>query len=460
MYYTVTFDVRGHGTAPDVQYIEVLTPSDSLYPGTTLYPMQGMLATRPEDPEAAEYRFLGWFTDSLMTKEWDFESDLVFNNMTLYAGWERVVADWKGNRFSEKYTYRKVAWGTWQEHEAYGFITSGSIEQSTESEKKVTGSFNFEGYELPSVEDLIRVYYSFKDDNGLIAKEPIATLLVSYARLDYVDTLSGVKASGTLEGSSVLSVLEDKKIGLPMTIPRNSNAVYEAEQLILQSGLLTNMEPSAFSLSTDHTFDAGSSYLQIVNWLLTTAGYTEAFPDAYGVVQLKSYASAQQRKDYRTFANNEESIMYPKIEEANEWQTAPNVVRLIYNTDEACIASYAMNVTGSRSSLDAKGGREITYFEEVSDITGVSKANTMKELAESKLMELSCDTEFVKFEHAYVPLTVYDPIRVMYSDMEWTGNADNITIDLSPSTKTQTRVKRVLYENIEINSGAEVYRGG
>ena len=198
----------------------------------------------------------------------------------------------------------------------------------------------------------------------------------------------------------------------------------------------------------------------MVNWLLTTAGYTEAFPDAYGVIQMLSYASSQQRADYTVFANNDESIMYPEIQETNNWQETPNVVRLIYNTDDACVAAWARNETGSRASLDARGGREITYFEEISDLgEGVSKANSLRELAEKTLLEESSDIEYVTFSHAYKPLKVYDPVKVNYADMEWTGNVDDISVDLSPATKTQTKVKRIMAADIEYTSGAQSYRG-
>ena len=460
-YYTLKFDAMGHGTAPDTQYIPVLVPAASLYPSATLYPSNGALATDPGELTEDGFRFEGWYMDTTFTQKWNFASDIVTRSMTLFARWIRTAVDYHSNRYDERFIYRRVAWGTWQEHEDYDYITNGSIEQSASSELKVTGNFDFEGYVLPNVSDLIRVYYSFRDDNDISAMVPVATLLVSYAGLDHKDTTKGIKSSGSLDGQSVLAILDDKKIGTPMTVRRNSNAVYEAEQLAIECGLQTNAEPSSMSLSTDHTFDAGSSYLDMVNWLLTTAGYTEAFPDANGVVQMLSYAASQQRTDYTVFANDDESIMYPEIEQNNDWQSTPNVVRLIYNTDDACISAWAANNTGSRASIDARGGREITYFDEVSDLgEGVSKANSLRELAEQTLLEKSSDIEYVTFEHAYVPLKVFDPVRVIYSDMEWAGNVDNISIDLSPATKTQTKVKRIMAADIEYTSGAESYREG
>lgn len=68
---TVTFDVQGHGTAPAAQVgIKV-----------------GGTAERPANPEEAGYRFDGWYRESACTKGWDFESDIVQADMTLYAKW-------------------------------------------------------------------------------------------------------------------------------------------------------------------------------------------------------------------------------------------------------------------------------------------------------------------------------------------------------------------------------------
>lgn len=68
---TVTFDVQGHGTAPDDQVgIRV-----------------GDMVKRPADPSAEDYRFDGWYRDAACTKEWKFDTDIVQADMTLYAKW-------------------------------------------------------------------------------------------------------------------------------------------------------------------------------------------------------------------------------------------------------------------------------------------------------------------------------------------------------------------------------------
>ena len=68
--YTVTFDANGHGTAPSEQ--------------KTTY---GGKITEPAAPTAENYYFQGWFKESTCKNIWDFASDIVTANITLYAKW-------------------------------------------------------------------------------------------------------------------------------------------------------------------------------------------------------------------------------------------------------------------------------------------------------------------------------------------------------------------------------------
>jgi len=51
--------------------------------------VHGNYATAPENPEIEGYDFGGWFTDNdTFTNKWDFETDIVTQDTTLYAKWE------------------------------------------------------------------------------------------------------------------------------------------------------------------------------------------------------------------------------------------------------------------------------------------------------------------------------------------------------------------------------------
>ena len=76
--YTVTFDANGHGTAPTQQ--------------KTTY---GGKITEPASPTAENYYFQGWFKESTCENMWDFDSDTVTVDITLYAKWSEC--DHSGN---------------------------------------------------------------------------------------------------------------------------------------------------------------------------------------------------------------------------------------------------------------------------------------------------------------------------------------------------------------------------
>ncbi|MBR1676924.1 MAG: InlB B-repeat-containing protein [Clostridia bacterium] len=51
----------------------------------------GNKATEPDSPTREGYTFIGWYTDSDLTKKWDFSSDTVTQKTVLYAGWEQSI---------------------------------------------------------------------------------------------------------------------------------------------------------------------------------------------------------------------------------------------------------------------------------------------------------------------------------------------------------------------------------
>lgn len=67
--YTVNFETNG-GTAVSTQ--------KKTY---------GSLLEKPATPTRTDYTFMGWYTDSAFVNEWDFSTDTLSKNITLYAKW-------------------------------------------------------------------------------------------------------------------------------------------------------------------------------------------------------------------------------------------------------------------------------------------------------------------------------------------------------------------------------------
>lgn len=81
---TVKFETRG---------------GNEIAPQTVQY---GEFIVRPDDPKRNGYEFDGWYSDIDLTEQWDFETDPVQRNMTLYAKWAKEAP--------------KPDHGTWPKH--------------------------------------------------------------------------------------------------------------------------------------------------------------------------------------------------------------------------------------------------------------------------------------------------------------------------------------------------------
>jgi uncharacterized repeat protein (TIGR02543 family) len=72
---TVNYEANGHGSAPAVSSALV-----------------GQLLAAPTAPTAAGYTFVGWFTSAEGGTQWNFTSDVVPGNITLFAHWDPALA--------------------------------------------------------------------------------------------------------------------------------------------------------------------------------------------------------------------------------------------------------------------------------------------------------------------------------------------------------------------------------
>ena len=71
---TVNFNMQGHGTVIDSQTI-----------------IDGSKVSKPTDPTDSDYVFKGWYKEASCTNEWNFDTDTVSTNTTIYAKWQVTV---------------------------------------------------------------------------------------------------------------------------------------------------------------------------------------------------------------------------------------------------------------------------------------------------------------------------------------------------------------------------------
>lgn len=356
-----------------------------------------------------------------------------------------MTAKWSGWAH-QRYSFRRVKWPTWEEGEEYTQITGGQLELSAFTDLKVDGSLDFEGLEVPDNHDFVRIYYGYTDSDGEQPMMPLATLMFSVSKPTY----EGMTVRGKLECRSTLDILASKSYGAPFTIAAGTQAVQKAIELTESLGLrVNNPDPSAYTIREAHTFkEDEANYLTIVNWLLDAAGYSSAWVDAYGIVQMTPYVEPTERAVSLTLADDEGSIMHPELSRQSDYSDTPNVVRLCYETDEETLTASASNVDpNSRASLPSRG-YEVTYRESVSELAGDTQAQrlaNLKAMARQKLIDKSSDIEYVEGRCQYVEgLAPNNALGIDYAraDLEWRGALTNVSIKLDKTMPADFKARR------------------
>lgn len=385
-----------------------------------------------------------------------------------------MTADWYGNRRGERYIYRRVKWdwdagtltaGPRHFHEIgeYGNVTRGSVSLSAFTDIRASCQFDYDGGELPDTTDLVRIYYRFEDDAGESAEACIGTFFVEYGDTTYTDADGELMPMGTVNGSSVLSLLANRKLGAPYTVAAGTDNIAEADAIVKGLGLYTNDPVSEGQVTQSaHTFEAEDSYLTVVNWLLTNNAtrYASAYPDAKGRVMMVPYKAPETRTPVATFRADGRSIMLPELAQENDWQSTPNVARLWYEGDDECLYAVARCLSGSRASLASRGGREVTMTEAVTELAGETQAERIEALeamAAQRLIDQSTEIEKATITHAFIDgVQPNDAVTIEYGGRAWAGNVTNMDISLEISTPCSTQLRRFIPNslNIEPEGGA------
>jgi uncharacterized repeat protein (TIGR02543 family) len=127
--YRVNFKLYGNLLDEYVSYIDI---------------QRGSTIDEPTSPIQEGYKFTGWYKDVKCTISWDFATDVVEGNMTLYAGWEKEISETESEPETGSQTESESESQTESETESQ---TETESESQTEPAKKVyTVLFELQGH--------------------------------------------------------------------------------------------------------------------------------------------------------------------------------------------------------------------------------------------------------------------------------------------------------------------------
>ncbi|WP_332554235.1 hypothetical protein [Gordonibacter sp.] len=366
--------------------------------------------------------------------------------------------DWLSPRPNESFEFYRVAWPGYEERERYEKITGGSLEWSAFTDLKLSGSLDYRD-QLPNSHDMVRVYYSFTNAKGESARIALATVRVEKPK----PTRTPHGVSGSVTCHSMLKLLMDETYPMPFTVPAGTQAVAKAVELAKLVGLrVNNPDASAYVTKSSHTFDAGVSYLAIINWLLDMAGYASVTVDAYGALQILKYVEPTERPSSFDFAANETSIIMPEVSDEDDFDERGNVYQLYHDSQEESMWASASNVDIDDPLSVVNLGHRKCAYESVSEIAGETAQErfaNLKAMAVQKVKNSSV-ISYRTIKHQWVPILPNDAVTTDLEDGNgaWGGNVTNVQMELDIQALCQTKVRKFVRYDLKIETeGAIVY---
>jgi hypothetical protein len=172
----------------------------------------------------------------------------------------------------------------------------------------------------------------------------------------------------------------------------------------------------ATSVNLDGHFAAqdDESYLSYVKSMLATAKMRLKL-DARGNVGVEPMRDAAAMRPVWTFADDEVSVILPEISDESKLRDVPNVVRVVYSTEETCLVAEAVNDDPDSPASTVTRGRRVTHVERNPELPENPQQIDLEYYAKRKLRELSTYENEITFSHAYIPeVTVGSAVRLDY----------------------------------------------
>lgn len=197
----------------------------------------GGLATPPDAPERAGYTFAGWYADGALTQEWDFATDTVDENRTLYAKWEAVVPATYTVSFCAN--YGNGGSGVCSQHIAAngsGLVTEpkepkreGYLFDGWYADAAYTRKWNF-AVDTVTEDTVLYARWSFEEEVSLLKEQLLAALAAQRTELDaYTQTSAAAYRAVFAEAQAVY----DDPDASAADITRVMGQVQEADSLLI-----------------------------------------------------------------------------------------------------------------------------------------------------------------------------------------------------------------------------------
>ena len=316
------------------------------------------------------------------------------------------MTDWTKS-MQQTFEYYIVNPATWKDVRRINNVKSGSITRDLGVETLGSATFDIEE---PLGECYIRVYL-ITIQNGAKDKYPLGTYLIQTPSSKF----DGKNKIVSVDAYTPLLELKENPPPIGYSVLKDTNIMETAYKITKEQVRAPVVAASCTeTLFSDFVANTDDTWMTFLNDLMANAKYTFAL-DELGRILFSPKQDMASLQPVWTFDDSNSSILYPEINMDYDLYGIPNVVEVIYSSDDRCYYSRVVNDDNNSPTSTVSRGREIIHRVTEPILYGNPTDEQVNEYAVRLLRSLSSIEYTVNYSHGYCPVKIGDCVRLNYS---------------------------------------------
>ena len=316
------------------------------------------------------------------------------------------MTDWTKS-MQQTFEYYIVNPATWKDVRRINNVKSGSITRDLGVETLGSATFDIEE---PLGECYIRVYL-ITIQNGAKDKYPLGTYLIQTPSSKF----DGKNKIVSVDAYTPLLELKENPPPIGYSVLKNTNIMETAYKITKEQARAPVVAAACTeTLFSDFVANTDDTWMTFLNDLMANAKYTFAL-DELGRILFSPKQDMASLQPVWTFDDSNSSILYPEISMDYDLYGIPNVVEVIYSSDDRCYYSRVVNDDSNSPTSTVSRGREIIHRVTEPILYGNPTDEQVNEYAVRLLRSLSSIEYTVNYSHGYCPVKIGDCVRLNYS---------------------------------------------
>lgn len=316
------------------------------------------------------------------------------------------MTDWTKS-MQQTFEYYIVNPATWKDVRRIDNVKSGSITRDLGVETLGSATFDIEE---PLGECYIRVYL-ITIQNGAKDKYPLGTYLIQTPSSKF----DGKNKIVSVDAYTPLLELKENPPPIGYSVLKNTNIMETAYKITKEQVRAPVVAASCTeTLFSDFVANTDDTWMTFLNDLMANAKYTFSL-DELGRILFSPKQDMASLQPVWTFDDSNSSILYPEISMDYDLYGIPNVVEVIYSSDDRCYYSRVVNDDSNSPTSTISRGREIIHRVTEPILYGNPTDEQVNEYAVRLLRSLSSIEYTVNYSHGYCPVKIGDCVRLNYS---------------------------------------------